>query len=120
MAGYSIKIDRFSEDPVNLAESQFEIVFFAYPPLPPEIGTLVAFQNTPSMDPGERIIDQETCNDEKMSQLDEFYIPRIGDSFSQIREGIRCINDQDLFLQSEEHYINFSRVDIAIYPCDST
>ena len=60
---------------------------------------------------------QEACDEEKMSELDEFYIPRLGLGYEEVRQEIKCIEDEEIFLESENMYINYARLDFLVWPC---
>ena len=114
--GQRIKIDLFNEGPVILAENYFEIATFVYPPLPNTVGRLFAVQNYPNT--GEqKHLKQKACDEEKLSKLDEFYIPRLGLAYKQVRQEIKCIEDEGIFLESESMYSNFASLHFLFEPC---
>ena len=60
------------------------------------------------------------CSEEVTKKTDEYWIPRIGDKYDEIRDYIMCADAKQLKLQGDSTFQNASSiVKISIEPCYS-
>ena len=84
-----------------LADLSLDIMTVVLPPFPANIGyTNVnqVVQNTYSP------VKIGECSEERAQALSEYYVPKIGDQYTQAAPTMKCVNDESLFLQGEESY----------------
>ena len=64
-----------------------------------------------------REVQWETCSEEKIRAMTDYWQPRINSTYETIKEYSVCINDGSLFLRSEKESPLYSTIHIVFESC---
>ena len=52
-----------------------------------------------------------------MANMDAYWTPRLGDTYLSLKEYASCIDDEDVYLQSAEASLTYSKIRIEFVSC---
>ena len=66
-----------------------------------------------------REIKRTPCKElsDKIAKMDAYWTPRLGDNYLRLKEDASCIDDEDVYLQSAEASLTYSKIRIEFVGC---
>ena len=91
-------VDKFFTEAYNFDELNLEIQLFINPPLDPSLGKFFFLHYVEGTDA--RVLSTTPCIEleERIARMDEYWVPRVGEKYLEIRETSSCLTDDQLYV----------------------